>query len=346
MILTTKHLRFIYNDGKGVFTKNTSIIPNTTQKYSCELYDIDVDGYLDLILGTRIVWGNGRTFADNDATEFVVFDNKDEGILDYDFYDLDGDGKEELLISTNGESNDRCIRVFKRNDRVFSEVTRNYFNGDESIVRETRYAAWIKMEEVDGSLFLIGRMMDNGERLFQLIDNVFVPVDNRPDPMKGIVIYYDGLDHSNPHFDLSCKDSPFAGNTCIRISNVLEWEGCSLWSNDDWIDFSDIVENDYYLEFAIKNSDPELVVAFNFETLLQTDPWYFPTYFCFYKAEEHKANGEWEVIRIPIKNCLLDEEWLGGYYWNTIKNIYVSLDSCHSQDFFLDEIRIRKVLPE
>ncbi len=338
---------FWINDGTGRFTKNTSIVCDTGGRFTCELYDVDTDGYLDLIIGNRIVWGNGSTFAKNDFTDYVTYESDREVALDMDFYDLDGDGKEEFLLSTTDDYKSRRIQILERNGRVFTDVTNRYFPGNDHLTFGVNPALWIKMEELDGSVYLVGRMMDNGERLFQLINGAFVKVESEQDLADGLVLYCDGVEQVDAHWNPGCKDWPYLGSTCLKVSELSSWEGFSLWRNEaDWVDYSSIEADDYCLEFAVRTSDPELEFAFNFETLLQTDPWYFPTYFYIYRAGDHNANGEWEVIQVPLKEFVLDEDWKNGYYWNTIKSIYISADQCHGKEFYLDEIRIRKVLLE
>jgi len=336
---------FWINDGKGQFTKNTSIVCDTGGRFTCELYDVDDDGFLDLIMGNRIVWGNGHTFADNQFTDYVTYESDKELALDFDFYDLNDDGKEEFILSVTDDYKTRRIQIMSRNERSFRDVTEEYFPENDYLEEGVRPALWIKVEETEGKVYLVGRMMDNGERLFQLIDRKFIKIDNEPKLEDGIVLYDDGIEQVTSHWNPGYNDSPYGGKTCIKCNDWTDWESFSLWSNyDEWIDFSSAVSDNYCLEFAIKNSDPDLVISFNYETLLQTDPWYFPTYFYFYRAEEHNANGEWEVIRVPLKDFVLDDEWKGGYYWNTIKSIYISAYEYHGKEFYLDEIRFRRIL--
>ena len=109
------------------------------------------------------------------------------------------------------------------------------------------------------------------------------------------------------------------------------------------MDFSYLEQNGYCLEFAIKNTDPDLVIAFAFETRIQTEPWYFPTYSYTFNGNEHILDGTWDVIKIPLSSLKCDDEWT-GYYWNTIKTINILPNEYHGKDFYLDEIRIRKAL--
>ena len=128
----------------------------------------------------------------------------------------------------------------------------------------------------------------------------------------------------------------------MHFSNWPLWTGWTF-DYDDWIDFSDLEKKGYVLEFAIKNSDPDLELVFSFETRLQTEPWYFPSYSYWYIGSEHESNGNWELVQIPLSDLACDSEWT-GYYWNTIKTLNIMPAEYHGLDFYLDEIRIRKVL--
>ena len=187
-------------------------------------------------------------------------------------------------------------------------------------------------------------MRDNGVRLYQLINGRFSKISHSINPLDGMTFYCDGFEQVGSHWNPGCTEQPYKGKTCIRFSDWTSWEIFHLFENEDWIDFSPAEAEGYVLEFAIKTDDPDLVVSFNFETLLQTDPWYFPTYFYEYRANEHNCQGQWEVVRIPLSNFQLGEDWKDGYYWNKIKNFYISPANYAGKEFYLDEIRLRKVL--
>ena len=339
---------FLVNDGAGNFTTNTSIVCDTDGKYTCDLYDLDQDGFLDLILGNEIVWGNGVTFADNVRTDFFTEERWSDNTLDFEVYDLDRDGIEELILSTTevdeGLYTSRIIQILERHGRAFIDVTKDYFTGIDYIERGVQPALWIDVEELEGKTYLVGRIRDNGERLFQLIDGKFVKLNRDIKTDNGIVFYYDGPEQQRSYLNLGFTDDPYGGYSCIRFSNWPIWNGWAV-DYEKWVDFSILEKNGYVLEFAIKNSDPDLVVCLSFETRLQTDPWYFPSYGYTYLGSEHKCDGSWEIIRVPLSSMECDEEFT-GYYWNTIKTLNIYPGECHGQDFYLDEIRIRKVLPD
>ena len=114
----------LINDGKGNFTVSTKELnlSSLSSLFTSELFDINKDGYVDLILGghefnvkdtsfttdqgyegaTRIYWGSALgTYNENKVTYLPV--NPYFGVvLDIDFADLDGDGISEICLNRTG----------------------------------------------------------------------------------------------------------------------------------------------------------------------------------------------------------------------------------------------------
>lgn len=105
----------VINDGHGGYRVTRDGVPRwslrTRPVFTCELVDVDGDGYLDLITGsqesaaagappfpTMLHWGNG-TGAFSDASAVVLPQELDYAIvLDFDAADLDGDGARDLVV--------------------------------------------------------------------------------------------------------------------------------------------------------------------------------------------------------------------------------------------------------
>ena len=362
--------RLLENDGQGNMTikgdfLNADVI--TGSMYSCEFYDLNHDGYLDLIVGghehegkdwhaytntTCVFWGNGSDFNNDNYTRFPRFKDGYGVTLDYCFYDLDNDGQEEVINVRTGDGymatsyQGWSIQILDFDGETFSDVTSDYINDSDNSDTDSQTVVWIDMEEIDGNMYLCGRRAVNAEKLFELKNGKFVSCAGEKETSnaftEGICLYSDGNGMWNEHTNLGYKDEAYQGTSCIRLSEWSQWTG---WAVDfaDFMDFSYLEKNNYYLEFAIKNTDPELWIEFAFETRLQTDPWYFPTYHYAYHGEEHSCDGTWEVIRVPLSSMTCDEEFT-GYYWDTIKTINIMPGWCHGKDFYLDEIRIRHIV--
>jgi len=72
---------------------------NNPRYFFATLWDIDEDGFLDLVLGsqkdpTKIIWGNGKSSFSGPS---ITLPNKDDYYFDLEFADFDGDGKKELI---------------------------------------------------------------------------------------------------------------------------------------------------------------------------------------------------------------------------------------------------------
>ena len=344
---------FLINDGKGNFVPNRAIVPNTEALFTAELYDIDKDGFLDLFVALpgRVIWGNGKWFSDNETTVFPVPRHGCDGYLDYLFYDLNNDGNDEILICSTRSNREWEIQVIGYNQGEFTDLTEAFFPNDDYYQEDDGVIIWLNIETVDDRVYLVGRM-DGDERqtrlLFEFNNGIFnkciSDVYDKHEFRQGICIYSDRRGEYSPFIDLGYREEKYEGLTSMRFHNWPTWSG---WSIDysSWMDFAFLEKNDYCLEFAIKNIDPDLVIGFGFETRLQTEPWYFPSYGYTYFGSEHSCDGTWEIVRVPLSSMMCDPEWT-GYYWNTIKTFTIMPGECHGKDFFVDEIRIRKVLPE
>lgn len=112
-------------DGKGNFTKSKLFNGTYTENaFHSELYDINNDGNLDMIMGghewdypTRILLGDGKGgFGSETIIPAVVGWGT---ITDFDFYDLDKDGTEELIITRTSGSTGSGASGVKKNPGGF-----------------------------------------------------------------------------------------------------------------------------------------------------------------------------------------------------------------------------------
>ena len=114
----------LINDGKANFTKKDLFNGvNLSEYFHCEFYDLNKDGNLDLIIGghewkssptknsqlggiyeNHILWGDGKGNYDFSKSKKLPVINNWGTITDLDFYDLDKDGIEEIIISRTGGS--------------------------------------------------------------------------------------------------------------------------------------------------------------------------------------------------------------------------------------------------
>lgn len=359
----------LINDGSGEMVIKKGILNSdiiSGSMYSCEFFDLNHDGFLDLIIGghehegkewhsyantTCVFWGNGIDYNHYNYLRFPRFKDGYGVTLDYCFYDLDNDGQEEIINVRTGDGlavPSYCgwaVQIVDFDGKEFHDVTSSYINDVDNSETQGPAVVLINIEEIDDELYLCGRIVSNAEKLFKISDGKFIRCrkDESNIIKNGTCLYSDGSGVKENHIDMGCKTEKFLGETSMHFYSWPTWNG---WAIDytDFMDFSKLEKNGYCLEFAIKNFDPDLWIEFAFETRLQTEPWYFPTYHYSYDAHEHKTDGTWELVQVPLSSLKCDEEWT-GYYWNTIKTINIMPGDCHSKDFYLDEIRIRKIQP-
>lgn len=103
---------FLLNDGNANFTKDKTRIKDSTESFrrafTCELYDLNGDGYIDIIKGghefengdTEILLGSSTGYFDT-AIKIPKVDYMGV-ILDLDFGDLNSDGFLDIVVSRTG----------------------------------------------------------------------------------------------------------------------------------------------------------------------------------------------------------------------------------------------------
>lgn len=161
---------FLINDGKGNFTYSLDNIDKNTliDQYTCELVDIDKDGYLDLIMGghefmsgntTRIYWGDpsGKFINKIDIPAVMNLGT----ITDIDVYDIDSDGKNEVVVTrTGGRPNDFneyfysgwYIQVLSLLDRKAVDSTNTFIDGNsyvQTIRNNQEWVPWLRFNDFD-----------------------------------------------------------------------------------------------------------------------------------------------------------------------------------------------------
>jgi hypothetical protein len=127
------------------------------------------------------------------------------------------------------------------------------------------------------------------------------------------------------------KDTHF-GRTCIRWNRDGLDPAKREQHENQSIDFhfvsdvnvKNLMFNDYYLEFYIKNSDPDLSLIVNGITIDVNN------------TEEGEFTGEWQRVLCPLRDINHSSE--------TFNNIYFEVDKGdHNNEFYLDDIRIRRL---
>lgn len=125
--------KILWNDGKGNFTYDLNGISSIQTVDESELFDVNNDGYLDLVLDHidviqnaripkfEVLLGNGKGFNLKSSPTFTL--NSNQYINDINFADLDSDSIQEIIIGgSDGNNSKFWIEVYKSTDKAKSYV--------------------------------------------------------------------------------------------------------------------------------------------------------------------------------------------------------------------------------
>ena len=110
----TKNCKFFINNGSGTFTYDNTVFPSdisNTNYYTSEIYDLNADGYLDVIISghehenavSTVLWGNytGK-FSKARSTNLPRINGW--GIaIDINILDINKDGKHDIILNRQGD---------------------------------------------------------------------------------------------------------------------------------------------------------------------------------------------------------------------------------------------------
>lgn len=135
----------LLNDGTGNFDVQEQLIPIDRPNMTSELFDVDKDGYLDLIISghddsedsgySTIIYGNGQDFLG--SQEFLPTVTGYGIAVDIDFYDLNGDGTEEIILNrtSDGTTEEQpatyigwYIQILERSGDEYIDATDTYIS--------------------------------------------------------------------------------------------------------------------------------------------------------------------------------------------------------------------------
>jgi len=160
LIFTTHQGKGLYNkllinDGRGNFGVRKSDIDSIGWVDAAEIFDINKDGFSDLVINDivstgnrfRILWGNGNNFYESNSTTINITNNM--WVLDIDAFDFDKDGYDEMIITMNKPSGEWKLHMFKTNDnKNYNDIT-NEISGN--ITNSIAYSHLIDIGDIDGN---------------------------------------------------------------------------------------------------------------------------------------------------------------------------------------------------
>lgn len=147
--------KLLINDGKGNYSLRKSDIDTIGWVDASEIFDINKDGFVDLVINDivstgnrfRILWGNGNNFSESNST--IIDITNDMWVLDIDAYDFDKDGFVEIIVTMNYTNGNWKLHMFKTLDN------KNYINISNEIIGNTinkvAYSHMIDIGDVDGN---------------------------------------------------------------------------------------------------------------------------------------------------------------------------------------------------
>lgn len=172
---------FLKNDGTGNFTYDASLFPTALSGknyYTSVLYDLNTDGYLDLVITGHdkdlstaqypnivaipmILWGNvtGK-YAMTNSTLLPVSSNYGVS-MNINIFDYNKDGKPDLLITKTGDGSASLpfyqgyyVQLLKNTDKkTFEDVTTtvvgNYRNDNPP-----KWIIWLKPQDIDNDGYI------------------------------------------------------------------------------------------------------------------------------------------------------------------------------------------------
>lgn len=134
------------NKGNGTFILSKEIFKNFNSSdnyYTVELFDIDSDGWLDLLLGGQeklVIIPNKNGVFDRLNGKIVQSEQALE-LMDIAFMDFDFDGKQDILTMSNKSGyNGFGLRLFLNKGQSFTDVTNTFFD----LANGEGKNAWIK----------------------------------------------------------------------------------------------------------------------------------------------------------------------------------------------------------
>ena len=157
--------KFLVNDGNGSFSIDASIFPSEVygSYYTSELYDINNDGYLDLVntghemdgAASVIFWGDYSNKYSTDRM-FTLPDVAYNGVvIDIDFIDYDGDNLTDILLTRTGD-NTGALTFYQgyylqmlKNDgsNSFTDVTSLVIINNSN--PNTQWIDWIRVHDIN-----------------------------------------------------------------------------------------------------------------------------------------------------------------------------------------------------
>jgi hypothetical protein len=165
---------YFENIGQGNFKYNPNLISglnymiNNPNSYYCvELFDVNNDGFLDIILGgwgkdvtNRILWGSSsHTFTTSNQT-ILPKELNYSGVMDIAFSDVDNDSDIDVILLSEIDYKGFGLQILENRNNIFVDVTS--IKVDVSFKKNSLWFAWLRLYDIDfdGDYDLVGDGFD------------------------------------------------------------------------------------------------------------------------------------------------------------------------------------------
>ena len=152
---------FLINDGIGNFSIDEDVFNTSTPPVTSELFDLDRDGYLDLIISgdalldtpTRVYWGNGVNFTEDRTDIIAQPDNIFPDVYDIDIYDLNSDSFNDIvLLRFDYRTNHSYVQIIiNSNNDTFTDQTTELI---DNIDNKVHNIVWLSLFDIDNDGYI------------------------------------------------------------------------------------------------------------------------------------------------------------------------------------------------
>ena len=163
---------YFENIGNGNFKYDPNLITglgykqnNENNYYTIELFDVNLDGYIDIILGgsplikadSKILWGSSTyKFSATNSTVLPSKINNGSSIMDIAFVDYDKDSDLDILMLSEIEYKGFGIELFENQAGKYINATSSRI--DVYNKPNTLWVSWLRIFDIDndGDFDLVG----------------------------------------------------------------------------------------------------------------------------------------------------------------------------------------------
>lgn len=158
--------KFLINNGSGSFTYDESIFPSSLSNktyFTSELYDINNDGYLDLVstgheeanwTDSVVLWGDASgKYSENRKTVLPTVQYNGV-VVDVDFMDFNSDGKTDIILNRTGDGKGSLafyqgyyIQFLKNDGSNFTDVSSTAMPNNKDT--NAKWINWLRVWDVD-----------------------------------------------------------------------------------------------------------------------------------------------------------------------------------------------------